>query len=115
MKPLICPIKTPLGYYFYETQRNEIITVNEEIYERITNWDSVEKMKYSERNEKTEYAINELKELGYLNEPYIEKLEHPATRYLDIMLERKVSKILLQLTQKCNLRCHYCVYSEEKN
>ena len=49
MKPLICPIKTPLGYYFYETQRNEIITVNEEIYERITNWDSVEKMKYSER------------------------------------------------------------------
>lgn len=28
MKPLIFPYKTPMGYYFYETQKNEIAAVN---------------------------------------------------------------------------------------
>ncbi len=114
MKPLIYPVKTPFGYYFYETQRNEIIVVNEELYERIVNWDS-EEAEDAQTKREVDHEVKELKELGYLNEPYIEKLEHPATKYLDIMLERKVSKILLQLTQRCNLRCQYCVYSEEKN
>lgn len=115
MKPLIYPIKTPFGYYFYETQRNEIIAVNEELYERIVNWDSEEELVNGQTESKTTRAVEELRELGYLREPYIEKLEHPATKYLGIILERKISKILLQLTQRCNLRCNYCVYSEEKN
>lgn len=115
MKPLICPIKTPLGYYFYETQRNEIIAVNEELYEQIINWDLEGKSGNAQIGSEASRAVEELRELGYLREPYIKKLEHPATKYLDIILERKVSKILLQLTQRCNLRCRYCVYSEEKN
>lgn len=35
MKPLILPFKTTLGYYFYETQRNEIVSVNKELYQYI--------------------------------------------------------------------------------
>lgn len=115
MKPLIYPLKTPLGYYFYETQRNEIIAVNEGIYERIVNWESEGETGDVQAGSEAALAVEELKDLGYLREPYIEKLEHPATKYLDIILERRVSKILLQLTQRCNLRCRYCVYSEEKN
>ncbi|MCI9174751.1 MAG: radical SAM protein [Lachnospiraceae bacterium] len=115
MKPLIYPVKTPLGYYFYETQRNEIIAVNEELYEQIINLDLKGESGNTQIGSETSCAVEELRELGYLREPYIKKLEHPATKYLNIILERKVSKILLQLTQRCNLRCLYCVYSEEKN
>ncbi len=31
------------------------------------------------------------------------------------MLERKIEKITLQVTQSCNLRCTYCIYSENGN
>lgn len=32
VKPLILLYKTPLGFYFYETNRNEIVKVNEQLY-----------------------------------------------------------------------------------
>lgn len=35
MKPFILPFKTTLGYYFYETQRNEIVSVNKDLYHYI--------------------------------------------------------------------------------
>lgn len=31
----VLPIKTPLGFYFYETNRNEIVAINEELYDYI--------------------------------------------------------------------------------
>lgn len=41
----------------------------------------------------------------------IDKIEHPETRLLKYKYERKLSVITLQITQQCNLRCEYCVYS----
>ena len=35
MKPLVFLYKTPFGYYFYETGRNEIVQVNKELYQYI--------------------------------------------------------------------------------
>lgn len=32
----ILPIKTPLGFYFYETNRNEVVAVNKELYDYIS-------------------------------------------------------------------------------
>ncbi|MBE5967146.1 MAG: hypothetical protein E7255_09300 [Lachnospiraceae bacterium] len=34
-KPLILLYKTPLGFYFYETNKNEIVSVNEQLYKYI--------------------------------------------------------------------------------
>jgi uncharacterized protein len=61
------------------------------------------------------HQVMELKKLGYLkNESVVEKIEHPYTRNIDVFLDRKIEKITLQLTQNCNLRCKYCVYSNSK-
>ena len=68
-KPLIYPVKTPLGYYFYETQRNEIIAVNEELYEQIINWDLEGKSGNAQIGSEASRAVEELRELGYLREP----------------------------------------------
>lgn len=115
MKPLIFQYKTPMGYYFYETQKNEIIAVNKELYEyikAIMEDDETEKFNISERT-KEEYE--ELVSAGYLQPSYIENIEHMATPLLKLALDRKMERILLQVTQNCNLRCEYCVYSESKN
>lgn len=115
MKPLILPFKTTLGYYFYETQRNEIVSVNKELYQYIEAImkDKVSDVKCVDESIKKQY--DELVSFGYLASGHIKQIEHPFTEWLDIALERRVERILLQVTQSCNLRCEYCVYSEEKN
>ena len=60
--------------------------------------------------------IQELMDNGYWAEKsVVEKVEHPYTRYIPILLERKINKITLQVTQSCNFRCKYCIYSENAN
>ena len=44
--------------------------------------------------------IQELMDNGYWAEKsVVEKVEHPYTRYIPILLERKINKITLQVTQ----------------
>jgi uncharacterized protein len=40
---------------------------------------------------------------------------HPLTDKVELLLERKIDTIVLQLTQDCNFRCKYCSYSIESN
>lgn len=110
--PLIHLFKTPLGYYFYETNRNEIVSTNEETYYALndllyanTNGD--------EPNQKSSRSIEALKNMGYLSSSRPQTIEHLATEALIDYFESKVEKITLQVTQDCNLRCRYCAYSDE--
>lgn len=41
----------------------------------------------------------------------LENIENPATEFLHSYLERQMNELVLQVTQNCNLRCEYCVYS----
>jgi uncharacterized protein len=55
-----------------------------------------------------------LKEAGYLSdESNVKQVRHVLTDYLEDFLERKLAKITLQVTQNCNFRCKYCIYSDE--
>ena len=56
-----------------------------------------------------------MQEAGYLSDKRPEIIKHPYTKQLPMFLERKIEKITLQLTQDCNFRCKYCIYSEEAN
>ncbi len=111
-KPLINHFKTPLGYYFYETNRNEIVVVNEKLYKYI---DAI--MNDNEKEiQQTEHEIvqqyNDLVDCGYFSTHRVKEIKHPETDNLELLLERKIDSITLQVTQNCNLRCSYCVYSE---
>lgn len=61
--------------------------------------------------------IQEMKEKGFLSEnrPEITFFHHKKKEvFLDdlrLLLNRKLGRITLVLTEKCNLRCRYCVYS----
>lgn len=56
-----------------------------------------------------------LEECGYLQAYRIKEIEHPLTKQVGNLLARKMDKITLQITQNCNLRCTYCIYSENLN
>lgn len=114
-KPLILLYKTPFGHYFYETNRNEIVFVNEKLYVYIKDILSEDESLKMDVSEKTKEEYLELQECGYLSPPCVKNIKHPLTGQLEKLLTRKVDKITLQVTQNCNLRCSYCIYSENSN
>lgn len=109
--PFIKLFHTPNSAYFLDVNKNEILPVSEDSFQYLrailsngSNGGSIPK------------ELIELKDLGYLTtESNVKEIRHPYTDFLDLFLERKVKKITLQLTQNCNFRCKYCVYTEKPN
>lgn len=113
-KPIIQLFKTINQYYLLDGVKCEILPISEESFWYLN----------GVLNEKDEFAIEdlpneELKQLhlnGYLaTKSNVEKVQHAYTNYLPYFMQRKINKITLQVTQKCNFRCKYCIYSEETN
>jgi len=61
-------------------------------------------------SEETE-IIKDYQSRGFFRELAIEEIRHPEDEYLESFISRKQEMITLQVTQRCNLRCSYCVYS----
>lgn len=104
-KPFIKLIKSPNGYYIYEVGRNEVIPVEKETFLYL------DRMLHGENCEEQCEEAERLRTMGYLSAERVEKIEHPMTSLLPIILERRMQKITLQLTQDCNFRCKYCHYT----
>lgn len=114
-KPLIILYKTPFGQYFYETNRNEVVSVSENMYQYLRALLYDIEFEDLDITEKTKAEYIELQECGYLSPPVVQEVKHPLTGELEKILDRKVDKVTLQITQNCNLRCSYCIYSEDSN
>lgn len=103
-KPFIHLFETPLGFYFYDVNTNDIVEVNKEMYEYLRN-------DYIAGEEIVQEDLKNLKARGYLKTKRVEKTEHQATELLPFYAKTKMGQLILQVTQNCNLRCEYCVYS----
>lgn len=91
-------------YYFYDVNKHKTVNISKEIY------DILQKQLH-DGIEPNNLIIQQLKSDGFLSANRVEKIEHPADNILVDILNNKVKKICLQLTQQCNFRCNYCVYS----
>lgn len=115
--PWCLPFRTSLGSYVYDTTMNSVLTVSSDLYGVLANaasgesWSSA--LARAPENAKKEYLG--LCEAGYLHENPLEKIEHPLTRSVALRLERQVGMLILQVTQRCNFRCKYCIYSESND
>ena len=111
-KPFIQLFKTPRSQYVFDVNKNEILPVSAESFSFLKQCMAGEAD--VERSEITE--IQNLIQEGYLrSESVVQEIRHPYTPYLKYFLDRKIAKITLQVTQGCNLRCKYCIYSENIN
>lgn len=105
MKPCFSLFTTPNGFYVYDRNKNSILQITQ--YEYI----NLVKFKHSELSQDVNRIVEEFQKQGYLLSHEIKEIKHSATDSMVDYFERKIEKITLQVTQNCNLRCDYCVYS----
>ncbi len=103
--PFIHLFQTVSGTYFYDVNKDKCVPVPGEIYEYLEKGND-----RLDPEEKPEY-IRQLEEDGFLKAKRVGKIKHSKSEILPYHLKNKVRHLILQVTQNCNLRCEYCVYS----
>lgn len=98
MEILYKTFKTPRNYYVYDRTSNKILLITKEDYDVL-----------NEKNVSIEF-LQKFQSKGFLLENKMETVEHPETERIENILQNRMEYLLLQVTQRCNLRCHYCVY-----
>lgn len=112
--PFIKLIKTPRNRYFYDVGKNEIVQISNSLFEALHSIENGEVPCERVFGNPSEELMSLIEE-GYLSTKRPTSIRHQSTDKCQIYLERKVDSITLQVTQDCNFRCKYCIYSEEKN
>lgn len=101
---------TPFSFYAYDVNLNQLIEISEDLYFELK---EIINNTYSTENISEE--LRELRENGYFNEPVVKGIKNELTDMNKLKLEKAIKTICLQITQNCNFRCDYCVYSENVN
>lgn len=96
-------LKTPLACYVYDRYSNSILRISEEEFQALN------------ANANNEYVLERFQSKGHLIEHSLEEIKHPATDRIKYYLGSRISQLILQVTQNCNLRCKYCAYSGNYN
>lgn len=107
--PFIHLFQTPLGYYFFDVNTGQIVKVQKDTYEFL--YDVNLNIDTDDLREDIKRLYNQ----GFLKSNRVQNVEHPYTELLPYALNTKVHILILQLTQNCNLRCEYCLYSGNYN
>ena len=102
-KPFVHIFANSNGKYVYDVNSDNIFKISEESYQILENGD--------EYNEQLSY----LEQMGFLKEDKVKITEHPAGAILTEFYKNQLQGLTLQVTQNCNLRCDYCVYSGKYN
>ena len=108
-KPFIRLIETPYGKYFFDVNTDEIYNLKDKVFESLYNL-STNKI---ETIDNSILEINEMQDYGLLKNTRPQKMKHPEWDFMDYHLNHKLDSITLQLTQKCNFRCTYCIYGQD--
>ncbi|MBT2290008.1 Cys-rich peptide radical SAM maturase CcpM [Paenibacillus albidus] len=108
--PFIKLLEVANSFYIYDVNTSKIVEVNREIYNSLDAClkDQPARPVLSQEDQET---VQDMLAAGLLQEhPEIE-IEHIMTHQLENVLEHELNRICLQVTQNCNLRCKYCVFS----
>lgn len=114
-KPFIHLFKTPYAYYIYDVNTNSILRTGEAIFQYLFK-EQKNLLKEDELYSSEVFkAIDDLKEDGFLSSNRPSEIIHPQNEYLEYLLDYKLSKMTLQITQQCNFMCSYCPYASISN
>lgn len=99
-KPFVHIFKTSDCFYLYDVNKDQIIRISDEAAKALKRHGGAQSSE-----------ITSLREHGFLDSNRVSETEHPATKLLPYHLKNKMTQLILQVTQSCNLRCSYCAYS----
>ncbi len=111
-KPFIHLLKIPLGFYMFDVNTNTVLEIDKETYNilhKCMNNECKCEMCYLKENQTDKIAS--LIRRGFLSSGKLKEIVHPAYELMEYRLNNKITRITLQITQQCNLRCDYCIYS----
>lgn len=103
------PFRTPLHFYFYDANTNDIVQINESEYR------SFERIESKNMTQDDILVLNRYQQLGFCKDSYVKEIRHPNTDTITDFFTNKIAYLYLQITQHCNLRCDYCPYSGKYN
>lgn len=103
-QPFIHLLETPYGKYVYDLNKSSVIKVPDAVYDYLQDM-------ISEPDTQVRAYLEDLKNQGYLKEKHIKVSEHSVTEYYPSFVRHNLGQLTLQITQRCNLKCEYCVYS----
>ena len=108
-QPLFTLFRTINCHYLYDSNRNNIYPISENVYKDLLDVKKGAKTFDEVRN--CSSVISELIENGLLSKKRVQKIEHIYTSLAESLVGRRLQKVTLQLTQNCNFRCAYCHYT----
>ncbi len=103
-RPFIQPFANLGKYYFYDVNRHKIVRISENCYNSLTT------VTYGNIGEPS-VEICTLRSQGFLSGNRPIEIRHPSDESVADLLQKRILKLCLQVTQQCNFRCRYCVYS----
>ena len=120
--PFIHKLATEKGLYIYDVNQNQLVRVDEVTYAIIEDFGVLGSEEIHARHkarfdrESLERALAGLEDARRQAHLFLShrptRMAHPLDQdAIDETLDKSLSHIVLNLTEACNLRCNYCVYS----
>lgn len=94
------------NYYMYDREQNDIVNISKKEY------DLLKEINSEEIFEKYQALFKPYLEKGFLKKTALTQIEHPYTHRIQELTTNRLTQLVLQVTQDCNLRCSYCFYGE---
>lgn len=107
--PFIHLIKLHMKFYLYDVNTKMIVNISKELFDFLKSNENrkeliIPTMLEDEVDRLMKYEIFSKTDTGY-------QIEYPQSNNLEDILNNCMKIMTLQVTQNCNLRCKYCVYS----
>lgn len=100
-------IKTVRGKYIYDSNLNKVYKTGQ------AEWEILQKYDEGYISESENHTVKYLLDRGIGISNRVKKIQNPMADMIEDILENDLQLLILQVTQNCNLRCEYCVYSED--
>ena len=97
--------ETPGGKYVYDRSRDTVLRVDDEEYK------ALEKLDCEDLCYQSNSVFSKFHSQGFFLKNPVTKIEHSDFKYVRYYTTRRIQHMTLQVTQNCNLRCGYCIYS----
>lgn len=102
-------------FYCYDTYTNQLLEITKEMYLEICQLEQMGISKYTNlhKNSVAYKDVLLLMHHGMFRCNYIKEIIHPDTLYVENLVNRCVSQLVLEVTKACNFKCRYCHQSRK--
>ena len=110
-KPFIHALRTPLCNYIYDVNTNMFVDVDESTYQYLREAEQQGGVLPTDADGHIEQNLEILYAQGFLSSKHPQEIRHSHSDLVTYHLNENIAQMALQVTQQCNFRCSYCIYS----